>query len=46
MNGYETYLAAAIFKKHVPVIVVGDKDKADHVVTSSASQKPQLPRQL
>jgi hypothetical protein len=29
MNGYETYLAAAIGKKQVPLILVADKNKAD-----------------
>jgi hypothetical protein len=37
MNGYETYLAAAITKKHVPLIVVADKGKADYLITSSVS---------
>lgn len=37
MGGYETYLAAAIAKKHVPLIVVADKDKADYLITSSVS---------
>jgi hypothetical protein len=27
MGGYETYLAAAFTKKHVPLIAVADKDK-------------------
>ncbi|WP_263352850.1 hypothetical protein [Acidicapsa acidisoli] len=39
MDGYETYLAAAIMKKHVPVIVVTDKEKADFVITSTVSHK-------
>ena len=29
MDGYETYLAAAFAKKHVPLTLVADKDKAD-----------------
>jgi hypothetical protein len=37
MGGYETYLAAAIAKKKVPLIVVADKSKADYLITSSVS---------
>jgi hypothetical protein len=45
MGGYETYLSAAIIKKHVPLIVVTDKDKADFTITSSVSQRaPTRPR--
>jgi hypothetical protein len=33
MNGFETYLSAAIRDEHVPLVVVLDKDKADYVVT-------------
>jgi hypothetical protein len=32
MGGYETYLAAAILKRHVPVVVVIDKDKAAFIL--------------
>ena len=32
MGGYETYLAAAFTKKHVPLIVVLKKDKADYII--------------
>jgi uncharacterized protein YfaP (DUF2135 family) len=39
MDGYETYLAAAIAKKNVPLVVVADKGKADYFITSSVSQK-------
>ncbi|HEU5340152.1 hypothetical protein [Edaphobacter sp.] len=39
MDGYETYLAAAIAKKHVPLVVVADEDKADYIIRSSISQK-------
>lgn len=35
MGGYETYLAAAFAKKHVPLILVADKDKADYIITST-----------
>ncbi len=39
MGGYETYLAAAIAKKNVPLIVVADKEKAEYFITSSVSEK-------
>lgn len=39
MDGYETYLAAAFTKKHVPLIVVADKGKADYFIAASVSQK-------
>jgi hypothetical protein len=39
MNGYETYLAAALMKKHVPLIVVMDRAKADFVISSTVSRK-------
>ena len=39
MGGYETYLAAAFTKTHVPLIVVADKDKADYVITSTVAHK-------
>ena len=42
MDGYETYLAAAFTKKHVPLIVVADKDKAEYFVTIS-QQAPTQP---
>jgi hypothetical protein len=35
MGGYETYLAAAMVKKHVPLVVVTDKDKADYIIHST-----------
>ena len=41
MDGYETYLAAAIAKKHAPLIVVTDKTKADFIITSTVSHKDQ-----
>jgi hypothetical protein len=44
MGGYETYLAAAIVKMHVPLVVVMDKDKADYIITSNVShQTPNQP---
>ena len=39
MDGYETYLAAAIAKKNVPLIVVADKDKAEYIIQSNVSQQ-------
>jgi hypothetical protein len=39
MDGYETYLAAAIAKKQVPLILVADKSKADYVITSTVSHR-------
>ena len=39
MDGYETYLAAAIAKKKVPLILVADKSKADYTITSNVSQR-------
>jgi hypothetical protein len=38
MNGYETYLSAAIVKEHVPLVVVADKDKADYIIRSTVTQ--------
>jgi hypothetical protein len=38
MNGYETYLAAALARKQVPLIVIADRNKADYIVTSTVSQ--------
>ena len=35
MGGYETYLAAAFTKKHVPLVVVSDRGKAEFVITST-----------
>ena len=35
MGGYESYLAAAFTRKHVPLIVVADKDKAAYIITST-----------
>ena len=37
MNGFEDYLAAAIQAKQVPVVVVTDRNKADFVISGSAS---------
>ena len=38
MDGYETYLAAAITKNQVPLILVADKDKADYIIKSTVTQ--------
>jgi hypothetical protein len=37
MGGFETDLAAAILKKHVPLIVVADEDKADYIIQSTVT---------
>jgi hypothetical protein len=37
MGGYEAYLAAAFIKKHVPLVIVTDKTKADYVIESAVS---------
>jgi hypothetical protein len=37
MGGYETYLAAALVKEHVPLTVVLDKDKAVYILHSTIS---------
>lgn len=40
MNGFETYLIAALDKKKVPVTVVAERDKDDYEITGNAeSQK-------
>jgi hypothetical protein len=36
MDGFDTYLAAAILKKKVPVVVVDDRAKADFIVTGGS----------
>jgi len=44
MDGYETYLAAAIAKKQVPLVVVADKSRANYTITGSVSERaPQSP---
>lgn len=37
-GGYETYLAAAMVKQHVPLVMVTDRDKADFIVRSTVTQ--------
>ena len=40
-DGFDTYLTAALEKKHVPVTVVENKEKADYVLSGvSDHQKP------
>lgn len=39
MNGYETYLTAALAKKKVPVTVVPTKENADFEITGAAESK-------
>lgn len=36
MDGFETYLKAAILKKKVPIIVTDDKAKADYVINGTS----------
>jgi hypothetical protein len=38
-GGFDTYLAAALRKKKVQVVVVADRDAADFVVTGSADHE-------
>lgn len=39
MNGFETYLAAALGKKKVPLVVINNKEKADFVITGASDTK-------
>lgn len=39
MDGFETYLSAAILKKKVPLIVVDDQSKADYIITGNSHVK-------
>ena len=43
MGGYETYLAAALLKKNVPLVVVLDREKATYIIHSTINhiQPPQ-----
>jgi hypothetical protein len=34
-GGFETYIAAALTKKHVPVTIVGDPEQADYVLEAA-----------
>ena len=39
MGGFENYLAAAFAKKKVQLVVVGDKEKADYVISGTSEDK-------
>lgn len=39
MNGFESYLAAAMRKKEVPVVLVADRDLADFEITGVSEKK-------
>jgi hypothetical protein len=39
MDGFETYLAAAIRKKEVPIVMVTDRDQADFEITGTHEKK-------
>lgn len=39
MSGFETYLDAAFMKKHVPLVVVTDKHKAEYIIKSTVAHK-------
>ncbi len=39
LEGFETYMAAAIRKKNVPVIMVADRSQADFEIVGTADQK-------
>ncbi len=38
-DGFDTYLDAALRKKHVPVVIVADKDKADYSLEGVSDHK-------
>lgn len=40
MNGYENYLAAAFAKKHVPLAIVSDRNRARYLITSTIAERP------
>lgn len=45
MGGYETYLAAAFVKRHIPLAIVVDKDKAEYILRSTVTQSvPSTPQ--
>ncbi|MGH9826957.1 MAG: hypothetical protein ACREDR_27330 [Blastocatellia bacterium] len=47
MDGFETYLKAAIEKKEVPLVVVEDRDKADFEISGVAnSQKASAAKKI
>jgi hypothetical protein len=39
MGGYESYLEAAFTKEHVSLIVIGNKEKARYVITTTVAHK-------
>ena len=38
-DGYETYLAAALLKKHVPVVITQNKEQAQFILAGGAKSK-------
>jgi hypothetical protein len=45
MAGLETYLSAAFIKRHVPLVIVADKDKADFIIRGTVHQSvPSTPQ--
>src|SRR5437879_2972958 len=38
-QGFESYIAAALRKKDVPLLIVADKSQADFIIEGSADQK-------
>jgi hypothetical protein len=47
MNGFEIYLAAALKKKHVNLVQVGDPDKAQYIISGNSDEtKPEWARWL
>jgi hypothetical protein len=39
-QGFETYLAAALRKKDVPLLIVADQSQADFIIEGTADKKP------
>jgi len=39
MDGFETYMAAALQKKEVPLVIVTERDQADFEIVGSAEKK-------
>jgi hypothetical protein len=47
MNGFETFVVAALIKKQVPVTIVNSRDKADYEITgASETQKANWAKML
>ena len=47
MDGFGTFVTAALIKKEVPVVVVNDREKADYEITgTSESQKAGVAKML